>query len=175
MLAAEVRGTLVAGPVCAAAAAARTALSSPPGSSGGARHLSCAATGAGPGPGHGHQCSTFTWTQEGEEEASYFLWTHTHIDNMFLSGITGHRAHKTGDLCLSGDGLASGVVLVSHQSHDELLHHEYEAVVLLPHELPVVPPTRLNGFISDDNVYVTICVVWWWWGWWWWYVCVPRG
>ena len=60
VLAAEVRGTLVAGPVCAAAAAARTALSSPPGSSGGARHLSCAATGAGPGPGHGHQCSTFT-------------------------------------------------------------------------------------------------------------------
>ena len=60
VLVAEVRGTLVAGPVCAAAAAARTALSSPPGSSGGARHLSCAATGAGPGPGHGHQCSTFT-------------------------------------------------------------------------------------------------------------------
>ena len=54
---------------------------------------------------------------------------------------------------------ASGVVWASHQSHDELLHHEYEAVVLLPHELPVVPPTRLNGFISDDNVYVTICVV----------------
>ena len=89
VLAAEVRGTLVAGPVCAAAAAARTALSSPPGSSGGARHLSCAATGAGPGPGHGDQCSTFTWTQEREEEASYFLWTHTHTDNMF-SGITEH-------------------------------------------------------------------------------------
>ena len=81
---------------------------------------------------------------------------------MFFSGITEHRAHKTGDIWLSGDGLASGVVWVSHQSHDELLHHEYETVVLLPHELPVVPPTRLNGFISDDNVYVTICVVWWW-------------
>ena len=91
VLAAEVRGTLVAGPVCAAAAAARTALSSPPGSSGGARHLSCAATGAGPGPGHGDQCSTFTWTQEGEEEASYFLWTPTHTDNMFFSGIKESR------------------------------------------------------------------------------------
>ena len=113
MLAAEVRGTLLAGPVCAAAAAARTALSSPPGSSGGARHLSCAATGAGPGPGHGDQCSTFTWTQPGEEEASYFLWTPTHTDSMFLSGFTEHRAHKTGDLWLSG-GLASGAVWVSH-------------------------------------------------------------
>ena len=96
---------------------------------------------------------------------------YAHTGNMFFSGRG--PEYKTGDIWLSGDGLASGVVWVSHQSHDELLHHEYEAVVLLPHEPPVVPPTRLNGFISDDNVYVTICVVWWW-GWCW-YVCVPRG
>ena len=42
------------------------------------------------------------------------------------------------------------------QSHDELLHHEYEVVVLLLYKTSPTAPTPL---IPDDNVYVTICVV----------------
>ena len=63
-----------------------------------------------------------------------FMDTHPHRQYVLLGNQSTETEYKAGDIWLNGDGLASGVVWVSHQSHDELLHHEYEAVVLHLHK-----------------------------------------